>query len=628
MREWLRGSPGVFAAAFVVVCGLVAGGLGWTTAAALGLENQQQAERAEADRAQRLRLALWRLDSFMAPQLAVEDGRPFNHYTAVYAAPTAFDNHGKSFRPGSVVEPSPLLSADLPDWMLLHFQLDAAGWQSPQALSENISRVLLHPPAKASAANATRDRTDLLNELKRTLPSERLLAAARDRASPATHGDRVVLPASGRATDFVGNRLPPSSEQNLANDYGMRQQATNPGEPRAAQLYNRDVALGNLERNGENWLNFPSAPFLQAAETPVRLSPMASLWAPTDDGGERLLLVRLVRIEGKEVCQGVVLDAAALQTMLVEKVADLFPDAQLVPVHEAVPPRPERTMTALPLELDPGPAAAPPGLGWTTLRVGLVLAWAAALAALVAVGLVGRSLLDLSERRIRFVSAVTHELRTPLTTLRLYLDMLLGGMVRDESKRDSYLQTLDAETGRLSRLVGNVLDYSRLEKQRQRLKQERVAAAELVERVRAVWQGRCQDSEKELVVENELGEGAALWADGGLLQQVVGNLLDNACKYSRGAADRRVWLRLRGEGRRIAVEVEDRGPGVPAGERGSIFRAFRRGRAADSTGGGVGLGLALARRWARLLGGKLTLAPAPAEGGACFRLTLPAAGPP
>jgi signal transduction histidine kinase len=72
------------------------------------------------------------------------------------------------------------------------------------------------------------------------------------------------------------------------------------------------------------------------------------------------------------------------------------------------------------------------------------------------------------------------------------------------------------------------------------------------------------------------------------------------------------------------LEVEDRGPGVPARERRSIFRAFRRGRSADVTAGGVGLGLALAGQWVRLLGGRLRLAETPAAGGACFRVTLPA----
>ena len=73
------------------------------------------------------------------------------------------------------------------------------------------------------------------------------------------------------------------------------------------------------------------------------------------------------------------------------------------------------------------------------------------------------------------------------------------------------------------------------------------------------------------------------------------------------------------------IEVEDRGPGVAAGERRSIFRPFRRGRGADVTAGGVGLGLALAERWARLLGGRLTLCAGPEGCGACFRLELPLA---
>ncbi len=138
------------------------------------------------------------------------------------------------------------------------------------------------------------------------------------------------------------------------------------------------------------------------------------------------------------------------------------------------------------------------------------------------------------------------------------------------------------------------------------------------------WQGRCQDAGKELVIDNRLPEGAALWTDGELLQQVLGNLLDNACKYSRDAQDKRLWVRAGASGKKVYFDVEDRGPGVSTRERCSIFRAFRRGHDADVTAGGVGLGLALAKRWSQLLGGQLTLQAAPAEGGACFRVELPA----
>jgi signal transduction histidine kinase len=280
-------------------------------------------------------------------------------------------------------------------------------------------------------------------------------------------------------------------------------------------------------------------------------------------------------------------------------------------------------MAALPFQFDPGPAPAVVDPGWTPLRVGLSLAWAAALVALLAVGLGGWSLIDLSERRIRFVSAVTHELRTPLTTLRLYLDMLTGGLVREERQREEYLHTLHAEADRLHRLIGNVLDFSRLERQRPRLVKTSVAPAELLEQVRAAWQGRCQDAGKELAVEDSLAGAALVVTDAELVQQVLGNLVDNACKYSRDAADNRVWLRARREGERLVLEVEDRGPGVAPRERRAIFRPFRRGRGADTTAGGVGLGLALARRWARLLGGRLTLHPGQDGAGACFRLELP-----
>jgi signal transduction histidine kinase len=300
----------------------------------------------------------------------------------------------------------------------------------------------------------------------------------------------------------------------------------------------------------------------------------------------------------------------------------LFPEARLVPGENSGADETEPVMATLPFRLDPGPDdSAVSDLGWTTLRVGLLLAWLAALVAVAAVGLGGWSLLDLSERRARFVSAVTHELRTPLTTLRLYLDMLVGGMVRDPARREEYIQTLNGEAERLHRLVANVLDFARLERHRPRANLERVEVALLLERIRATWQQHCQDSGKELIFEAVDGD-AALRSDAKLVEQVLGNLIDNACKYSRGAENPRIEVRYRMEDSRAVFEVEDFGPGIAANERRAIFRAFRRGRNVDVTAGGVGLGLALARRWTEILGGRLILAKP--ERGACFRVELPA----
>ena len=204
---------------------------------------------------------------------------------------------------------------------------------------------------------------------------------------------------------------------------------------------------------------------------------MRPVWLPSAERPEYLLMVRGAKAGGKPVFQGFVIDWPMLQTMLRDEVADLFPDSRLVPLPPGEPPHPDRAMTALPVEFDPVmdelPDHAPPvdpvtlePAGWTPLRIGLTFAWAAVLVALIAVGLGGWSLLDLSERRIRFVSAVTHELRTPLTTLRLYLDLLSSGMVSDEKQKTEYLTTLNAEADRLHRLIGNVLDFARLEKSR------------------------------------------------------------------------------------------------------------------------------------------------------------------
>ena len=244
---------------------------------------------------------------------------------------------------------------------------------------------------------------------------------------------------------------------------------------------------------------------------------------------------------------------------------------------------------------------------------GLALAWTAALVALLAVGLGGWSLLDLSERRIRFVSAVTHELRTPLTTLRLYLDMLTGGMVARRSSKSGIPATLNAETDRLNRLVGNVLDFSRLENQRPRLDRAPVTVADLLDRSRPDWQGRCQGAGRNWSSNSVAAEhGARPTCQ--LVQQVLGNLLDNACKYSRGAEDRRLWLRVRPEGGTAGA-----GGGGPragrAGPRAALdlpaLPPRPRGR---RTAGGVGLGLALAERRTQLLGGRLTLDRAKPEG--------------
>ena len=638
MRSWLRGRPGGLAA-FLLIAALVAGGLGWATRAALLLEREQIAQQAQGEEADRLRLALWRLDSRITAILAREESRPFNHFSAVFATPLALDGMGRPWPPGVVVEPSPLLNADLPPWMLLHFQTDKAGWGSPQVLSPTLDLCLRGKAIKLALTNVTVPRKQLLAELSRELPASVLLAHVRKHAGQAIIRDRVLLARQQAELTQNSAKNPLTNEAQNYREYAARsgEETKLGGRYGHSQCVDKDLALLNLCRNGEEWLNqantqkgktllgLPSPlggiaapPRMQtSARVVVSMSPMGGQWLPTTAGRARLVVMRLVRLEETEVCQGIVLDADKLGELLGEEVQDLFPGASVLPARDPAPEQLPQTMTSLPLYLDTGDSLAADDPGWTPLCAGLSLAWAAALVALLAVGLGGWSLLSLSERRIRFVSAVTHELRTPLTTLQLYLDMLLGGLVRDEKQRTEYLQTLHAETGRLTQLVGNVLDFSRLESRRPNLILDRVAVGTVLDQVQAAWAVRCAVVDKELVVKNACPPETAVQIDAGLLQQVLGNLLDNACKYSREAEDRRIWLRAKQERGRVVFEVEDRGPGVPMGERRTIFRAFRRGCCADAATGGVGLGLALARRWTHLLGGRLAVV-CPAERAPAF----------
>jgi signal transduction histidine kinase len=636
MTYWLLGKRrGLLA--FLVIAALVAGGLGWATASALRLEQEQREAREYTDFDGQLRQALLRLDARLAPALAREDSRPYNHYSAVSAPTLSLSKDGSSITPGSVLEPSPLLNSEIPDWMLLHFQADeTAGWASPQVLSAKLRDHLVDPKVGIALANVTPGRKELLDRLAHHCPpAGTLLALAREKSERLLVKDVALLPnndAQDQTANTTDNQAPGSQQRSLQpnnSSYTTRLDQRYRVQKETQSLAQKDdyeTACNNLLRNGEDWLRVGAPKPRKGIPAEVRVGSLTPFWVTAEGDEDWLLLVRIIHFDTREICQGIVLDWRRLETLLADEVRDLFPDARVLPAREGTPLDPEHAMTTLPFQLDPGPVEAMKETGVTPLRVGLVLAWAAALAALLAVGLGGRSLIDLSERRIRFVSAVTHELRTPLTTLRLYLDMLTGGMVQDETKRTEYLRTLNAETDRLNRLVANVLDFSRLENQRPQLHRTTIRVSDLLEAIHATWHSRCLDAGKDLVLENNLDSNVALETDVELVQQIIANLIDNACKYSREAADNRICLRvMRRDVRHLLIEVEDHGPGVARRDRHSLFRPFRRGRHAEVVAGGVGLGLALAQRWAGLLDGKLTLHASAAGQGACFRLELPLA---
>lgn len=210
-----------------------------------------------------------------------------------------------------------------------------------------------------------------------------------------------------------------------------------------------------------------------------------------------------------------------------------------------------------------------------------------------------------AQRKTTFVANVSHELKTPLTSIRLFADMLHDGRVKDEAKQRAYLQTMVNETQRLTRLVNNVLDFSRLERGQRRSQVESLdvgrAVADIIEsqRERLLADGLAlsyQLPERPLHAE----------VDRDALEQVLLNLLDNAAKYA--ASGERAEVRLDKEANGWALRVVDFGPGIPVSERKRVFHAFHR---ADdrltSERPGCGLGLSIAARLAEEMGGRLTL---------------------
>jgi Signal transduction histidine kinase len=280
--------------------------------------------------------------------------------------------------------------------------------------------------------------------------------------------------------------------------------------------------------------------------------------------------------------------------------------------------------TVLGLSRAAGPPASSAG---GIFALGVTLTGLLVLAILAAGGLLVRQarLSELeAERKTSFVANVSHELKTPLTTIRLYAELLAEGRVRDDARRVDYLATIGRETQRLGRLVSNVLDFSRLEQGKKTFDRSRLDLAAELRRLCETHAPRLAAA--GLALRLETPDELALETDRDAVGQIVLNLFDNACKYAAEGGEVLVRLAVDetgGGGGRVRLSVADRGPGVPDGQRERIFEKFHRvDDRLTAERAGAGLGLSIARRLARGLGGDLRCE-ARAGGGADFVFTFP-----
>lgn len=225
-------------------------------------------------------------------------------------------------------------------------------------------------------------------------------------------------------------------------------------------------------------------------------------------------------------------------------------------------------------------------------------------------------------RKTTFVSNVSHELRTPLTTIRMYAEMLEEGRLSDEAKRKRYLGTIASESQRLSRLIDNVLDFSRIEQGRKQYQREALDVREVIEGVLLTQGPRLHEA--QMVQDWERPEAeATVVTDRDALEQVLLNLIDNGIKYAAQGGRLRVALEP-GSGV-VRVRVEDAGPGIRKRDRERVFQAFQRlDDNLTAAQPGTGLGLSISRSLLRELGGDLLLEDSEG-GGCCFVIVLPVA---
>jgi signal transduction histidine kinase len=227
----------------------------------------------------------------------------------------------------------------------------------------------------------------------------------------------------------------------------------------------------------------------------------------------------------------------------------------------------------------------------------------------------------LATQRARFAAAAAHELKTPLAGLLLHAEMLAEDL-GDTERRSRYAATVTEEANRLGRVVSNMLDLTRLERATP-LATPREGDLGLAVKQRAEQQrSRLEDAGVSVEVEIEEDLPTALF-DADALGQIIDNLLDNAEKHTREVEDRLVSLKLASDDDQVRVQVADNGPGIPRGQRRILFRPFDRSREAVGRPG-LGLGLAVARSFARAQGGDLELERNDRPG-ATFVLTLPRA---
>ena len=646
----------------VLVGGAIAAVLvGWYRAGMRAVEREEASfvEAARRDAADRAASHADALAARLEELRVAESARPYLHYQNLFHDPSGASE-------GLAVVPSPLAAGTVDPLVALNFQIDERGGLTSPSVNDAV------PEAVQSRA-PDRERGALA-----------ALAAARGDVIAAAAGGEVAVEAGPRVA--VAERRParrarpasaPVSDQQAAS----AAPAVKGDEALAVQTVEVDPDVYQQNANS-NAIFLQNRAARQEQQAPQRIEPPAQAPPPSEPQVQAPVQPRMVepaaqappRVEPaptppRRAPPRRRAAPAAPPTPPPPVIVTVAPltwhtlpiagEPTLVAVRRVVTPDGVRTQgftvgreqlaawlaehDAAGATLGTDPAGAPLGLGgapWTItvddrddiryahvtgaiLRDSFLVQFVpiAALAILCGalVVLVTARAERLARQRARFAAAAAHELRTPLAGIQLYGDML-GEHLGDPGKHRDYAHRIALEAARLGRVVANVLGVSQLERGGLTVRTE---TADVVGAVRDAVE-RAEPGLTRAGATVELVAPAALTArfDRDAVARIVGNLLDNAEKYGRGAADRHITVAIARAGDHVEIAVRDRGPGLPAKLRRGRFEAFRRG-AGDDAPPGLGLGLALSQALAHAMDG--ALAPRAVSPGAELVLRLPAA---
>lgn len=656
------------------------GVLGWFTREMVRMRHETAESERLAAIEENVRLALWRMDSAMASVHGLEAARPWRQYESFVPIGAAFSDEFSPLSNKSILTPSPLL-LNTPPFVRLHFQIEPDGSvHSPQVPRREWWRAAI---TAGAATDQLESAVALLEDFSKRVQPSTLLAELVDQppttdtllrqARPSTPSDETTdMPESELVTPTRGQVEPPqlrksAAEQEQREELYAAQNALAVEQARSSYASSgRESPRSSYSSSGEGFLSKlgiaspardekaapapnttgteEAAAFADANAPQTRadldaadtIEPDLAINPEALEGGlqarwigSELVFVRRVSLSDRTIIQGVWLNWPELETWLRSRIEDLLPAGTLRPVPQAnngPANASTRKLAFLPVVLEPGYVPVVESPDELLTKITLMAAWISLIAVVAALAALLAGTLRLSERRGAFVSAVTHELRTPLTTFRMYTEMLAGGMVRDENRKQEYLGTLHKESDRLSHLVENVLSYARLERGRASSRIEDTTPGALFDRMEERLRQRAEQD--GMTFSLSLDEDAAsrtIHTDVTAVEQIVFNLVDNAAKYGgdqNGGGKIEVSARLDAKNR-LEIRVADGGPGIDPSMRNRLFKPFSKSaNEAAQSRPGVGLGLALCRRLARdELNGDLVLEKTSPDG-TVFRLDL------